>query len=224
MYMEKKPVNFVIRTAKEAARELNEIVENGGAEFDIGINPEYVITVTKNSDGSTKEEKERVYRIIGFANMMVGPELDSLNAVKDEVKAVKKEREEMNRTLNVMNKSAFAPISIFLLCVAVFTLVFGILTLAKVLPLPAGQIPIAVVLTVVGVLALAGSIVLAVLRSNKKKALLARKDEILKRDQDLKEKERSIDSRTPQWYKDALWTSEGNTFKNASQRHTLKDK
>ena len=220
--MEKKPVNFVIRNAEQAAKELNKIVEDGGSEFDIGINPEYVITVTKNSDGSTKEEKERVYRIIGFANMMVGPELESLNAVKEEMKATKKEREEMNRTLNVMNKSAFAPISILLLCVAIFTLAFGILTLARILPLPAGQIPIAIVLVVVGVLALAGSIVLAILRNNKKKALLERKDEILKQDEELKEKERSIDSRTPQWYKDALWTAEGNVFKNKSQRFELK--
>ena len=220
--MEKKPINFVIRNAQGAVKELNAIVEKGGAEFDFGINPEYVITVTKNSDGTTKEEKERVYRIVGFANMMVGEELDSLNAVKEEIKSSKKEREEMNRTLNVMNKSAFAPISIFLLAIAIFTLAFGILTLAKVLPLPAGQIPIAIVLVVVGVLALAGSIVLAVLRSNKKKALLSRKDEILKQDEELKEKERSVDARTPKWYKDALWSAEGNTFKNASQQHTLK--
>ena len=222
--MEKKPINFVVKSAREAEKELNAIVEKGGSEFDFGINPEYVTTVTKKSDGTTETEKERVYRIIGFVNMVTGPELDALNNVKDEMKAVKKEREEMNRTLNVMNKSAFAPISIFLLAVAVFTLVFGILTLAKVLPLPAGQLPIAIVLTVVGVLALAGSIVLAVLRSQKKKTLLARKDEILKQDQDLKEKESSVSNRTPQWYKDALWTSEGNTFKNSSQRHTLKDK
>ena len=222
--MEKKPINFVVKSAREAEKELNAIVEKGGSEFDFGINPEYVTTVTKKSDGTTETEKERVYRIIGFVNMVTGPELDALNNVKDEMKAVKKEREEMNRTLNVMNKSAFAPISIFLLAVAVFTLVFGILTLAKVLPLPAGQLPIAIVLTVVGVLALAGSIVLAVLRNNKKKALLERKDEILKQDQDLKEKESSVSNRTPQWYKDALWTSEGNTFKNSSQRHTLKDK
>ena len=215
--MEKKPINFVIRNAQGAVKELNAIVEKGGAEFDFGINPEYVITVTKNSDGTTKEEKERVYRIVGFANMMVGEELDSLNAVKEEIKSSKKEREEMNRTLNVINKSAFAPISIFLLAIAVFTLVFGILTLAKVLPLPAGQIPIAIVLVVVGVLALAGSIVLAILRNNKKKALLERKDEILKQDEELKEKERSA-----KWYKDALWRAEGNTFKNASQQHTLK--
>ena len=214
--MEKKPINFVIRNAQGAVKELNAIVEKGGAEFDFGINPEYVITVTKNSDGTTKEEKERVYRIVGFANMMVGEELDSLNAVKEEIKSSKKEREEMNRTLNVINKSAFAPISIFLLAIAVFTLVFGILTLAKVLPLPAGQIPIAIVLVVVGVLALAGSIVLAILRNNKKKALLERKDEILKQNEELKEKERSVDARTPKWYKDALWRAKGNTFKNAT--------
>ena len=222
--MEKKPINFVVKNAEQAAKELNAIVENGGSEFDFGINQEYVITVTRNSDGTTKEEKEPVYRIIGFVNMMVGPELDSLNAVKEEMKTTKKEREEMNRTLNVMNKSAFAPISIFLLAVAIVTLALGILTLAKVLPLPAGQIPIAIVLTVVGVLALAGSIVLAVLRSKKKKVLLERKDEILKQDEDLKEKERNIDSRTPEWYKDALWSVEGNTFKNKSQRHELKKK
>ena len=220
--MEKKPVNFVIKNAREAVRELNAIVEKGGSDFDIGINPEYVITVTKNSDGSTKEEKERVYRIIGFVNMMVGEELDSLNAVRDEMKAVKKEREEMNRTLNVMNKSAFAPISILLLAVAIFTLVFGILTIAKVLPLPAGQLPIAISLTIVGVLALAGSIVLAVLRGQKKKALLENKDQILKQDQDLKEKENSVNSRVPLWYKNALWSVEGITFKNASQSHVLK--
>ena len=57
---------------------------------------------------------------------------------------------------------------------------------------------------------------------NKKKALLERKDEILKQDEELKEKERSVDARTPKWYKDALWRAEGNTFKNASQQHTLK--
>ena len=114
------------------------------------------------------------------------------------------------------------PISILLLGVAIITLVLGILTLAKVLPLPAGQIPIAIVLVVVGVLALAGSIVLAVFRSKKKKALLERKDEILKQDQDLKDKESNIDNRTPRWYKDALWTVEGNVVRNASQRHELK--
>ena len=221
--MEKKPVNFVVHNAQEAAKRLNEIVEKGGYNFDFGINNEYVTTVTKNSDGSTTSEKQRVYRIIGFVDTYVGEELDSLNAVKEEMKATKKEREEMNRTLNVMNKSAFAPISILLLAVAIITLTLGILTLAKVLPLPAGQIPIAIVLTVVGVLALAGSIVLAVLRSNKKKALLEKKDEILKQDEDLKEKERNIDSRTPQWYKDALWTASGKTFRNAFQQHTLKD-
>ena len=220
--MEKKPVNFVVHNAQEAAKELNAIVEKGGYNFDFGINNEYVTTVTKNSDGSTTSEKQRVYRIIGFVDTYVGEELDSLNAVKEEMKATKKEREEMNRTLNVMNKSAFAPISILLLAGAIITLTLGILTLAKVLPLPAGQIPIAIVLTVVGVLALAGSIVLAVLRSNKKKALLEKKDEILKQDEDLKEKERNIDSRTPQWYKDALWTASGDTFQNKSQKHTLK--
>ena len=220
--MEKKPVNFVVHNAQEAAKELNAIVEKGGYNFDFGINNEYVTTVTKNSDGSTTSEKQRVYRIIGFVDTYVGEELDSLNAVKEEMKATKKEREEMNRTLNVMNKSAFAPISILLLAVAIITLTLGILTLAKVLPLPAGQIPIAIVLTVVGVLALAGSIVLAVLRGNKKKALLEKKDEILKQDEELKEKERNIDSRTPQWYKDALWTAKGDTFQNSSQKHTLR--
>lgn len=221
--MEKKPVNFVVHKAEEAAKRLNEIVEKGGYKFDIGINPEYVTTVTKNSDGSTTSEKERVYRIIGFVDTYVGEELDSLNAVKEEIKSTKKEREEMNRTLNIMNKSAFAPISIFLLCVAVITLVLGILTLAKVLPLPAGQLPIAIVLTVVGVLALGGSIALFILRKNKKAKLLENKDEILSKDEELKERERNLDSRTPQWYKDALWTASGNTFKNSFEQHILKD-
>ena len=220
--MEKKPVNFVVHNAQEAAKELNAIVEKGGYNFGFGINNEYVTTVTKNSDGSTTSEKQRVYRIIGFVDTYVGEELDSLNAVKEEIKTTKKEREEMNRTLNIMNKSAFAPISIFLLCVAVITLVLGILTLAKVLPLPAGQLPIAIVLTVVGVLALGGSIALFILRKNKKAKLLENKDEILSKDEELKERERNLDSRTPEWYKDALWTAEGNVFKNKSQRHELK--
>ena len=220
--MEKKPVNFVVKDAKEAVKRLNEIVEEGGANFDIGINEEYAITVTKNSDGSTSESKEKRYRIIGFVDMQTGLELEPLNNVKDEMKAAKKEREEMNRTLNVMNKSAFAPISILLLAIAVFTLTFGILTLAHILPLPEGQLPIAIVLTILGALALGGSIALFVLRLRKKKNLLARKDEILKQDEELKQKEKDIDNRLPNWYKDALWSYEGNTFKNASKKFELK--
>ena len=219
--MEKKPVNIVVHDAEEAAKRLNEIVEKGGYSFDFGINNEYVTTVTKNSDGTSTSEKKRVYRIVGFVDTYVGEELDSLNAVRDELKATKKEREEMNRTLNVMNKSAFAPFSIFLLIVAIITLSLGILTLAKLLPLPGGQIPIAIALTVVGVLALAGCITAFILKKNKKAKLLENKEEILKNDEELKARESDIDNRTPKWYKDALWSASGNTFKNASQRHTL---
>ena len=220
--MEKKPLNIVVKDANEAVKRLNEVVEKGGAEFDFGINEEYLITVSKNSDGTKSESKQKVYRLVGFVNTCVGDELDSLNEVREDLKATKKEREEMNRTLNVMNKSAFAPISILLLAVAIFTLVFGILTLAKVLPLPAGQIPVAVALVVIGALSLAGSIALFILRKKKKNALLARKDEILSSDEQLKVKEREVEERTPAWYKKALWSAEGNTFKNASQRFELK--
>lgn len=220
--MEKKPLNIVVKDANEAVKRLNEVVEKGGAEFDFGINEEYLITVSKNSDGTKSESKQKVYRLVGFVNTCVGDELDSLNEVREDLKATKKEREETNRTLNVMNKSAFAPISILLLAVAIFTLVFGILTLAKVLPLPAGQIPVAVALVVIGALSLAGSIALFILRKKKKNALLARKDEILSSDEQLKVKEREVEERTPAWYKKALWSAEGNTFKNASQRFELK--
>ena len=231
--MEKKPLVMVAKDAKDAASKLNEYVEKGAYEFDFGISQEYSITVTKRSDGSKSEVKEKRYRFTGMMNMYVGDELDSLNAVKgdelDSLNAVKgdlenakKERAEMNRTLNIMNKSAFAPISILLLGIAIFTLLFGILTLAGALPLPKSQIGIAIALVVVGTLALAGSIVLAVLRSKKKKILLEKKDEILKQDQDLQAKEKEIDNRVPQWYKDALWTVEGNAIKNALQRHELK--
>lgn len=222
MIMEKKPINIVVKDANEACKRLNEVVENGGYNFDFGINEEYVTTLTKNSDGSTDETKEKVFRIVGFVDTYMGNELDSLNAVKEEMKALKKEREEMNRTLNVMNKSSFAPISILLLGIAVFTLVFGILTVSGILPLPEEQKAIAIVLIIVGALSLAGSIALFVLRKNKKAKLLANKDEILKRDEELKNKEKELDSKIPQWYKDALWTVEGNTFKNASHRHELK--
>lgn len=220
--MEKKPLNIVVKDAKEAAKRLNEVVENGGFNFDFGINNEYVTTVSKNSDGSTTESKETVYRLIGFVDTYMGEELFELNSIKDEIKTIKSEREEMNRTLNVMNKSAFAPISILLLGVAVFTLVFGILTLVNVLPLPEEQKFISIILVIVGALALAGSITLFILRRNKKAKLLANKDEILKQDDDLKNKEKDLDNKTPQWYKDALWSAEGNVFKNASQRFELK--
>ena len=220
--MEKKPLVMVAKDAKDAASKLNEYVEKGAYEFDFGISQEYSITVTKRSDGSKSEVKEKRYRFTGMMNMYVGDELDSLNAVKGDLENAKKERAEMNRTLNIMNKSAFAPISILLLGIAIFTLVFGILTLAGVLPLPKSQIGIAIALVVVGTLALAGSIILAVFRSKKKKMLLEKKDEILKQDQDLQAKEKEIDNRVPEWYKDALWTVEGNAIKNALQRHELK--
>ena len=220
--MEKKPLVMVVKDAREAAKRLNEIVEKGGYNFEFGISTEYVVTVSKNSDGTKKEEKEKRFRFTGFVDTFVGEELNSLNAVREELKAVKKEREEMNRTLNIMNKSAFAPISIFLLFIALFTLTFGILTLANILPLPAGQIPIAIVLTIVGALALGGSIALFILRLRKKKALLANEGEILRKDEELKNKENEIDARVPQWYKDALWHAEGNQLINSSQRHILK--
>ena len=219
--MEKKPVNFVVKNPKEAAKRLNEIVEKGGHNFDVGVNNEYVTTVTKNSDGSTTSEKERVYRIIGFVDMYVGEELDSLNAVKDDLKKSKKKREELNRTLNIMNKSAFAPISILLLCVAIFTLVFGILTVAKVLPLPSNQLPIAIVLIIVGVLALAGSILLFIFRKKKKEELLSRKEEILAEDEKLKAEEQEIDRRIPQWYKDTIWSESGDKVVNSYQQLVL---
>ena len=142
--------------------------------------------------------------------------------MREDLEKVKHERADMNRTLNVMNKSPFAPISIFLLAIAIVTLTLGILTLAKVLPIPSGQLGIAIALTVVGVLASAGSILLAVFRNKKKQALLEKKDEIIKKDQDLQAKEKEIDNRVPQWYKDALWSSEGNFIKNASQRIEVK--
>lgn len=220
--MEKKPLVMVAKNAQDAAKKLNEYVEKGAYDFDFGIIDEYVTTVTRHSDGSKSEEKERVFRFTGFVDNYVGEELNSLTAVRQEMENAKKERAELNRTLNVMNKSAFAPISILLLGVAIVTLVLGVLTLARVLPLPSEQIGISITLTIVGVLALCGSILLAIFRSKKKKLLLERKDEILKQDQDLKEKEKDIDSRVPQWYKDALWSAEGNVIKNARQRHELK--
>ena len=220
--MEKKPLVMVAKDASDAAKQLNVFVEQGAFKFDFGISHEYAITVTKHSDGSTSEEKERRYRFTGFMDMYTGDELKPLLDVREDLEKSKKERAEMNRTLNVMNKSAFAPISILLLGIGIITLLFGILTLTPVLPLPPAQIGIAVALVVVGALSFIGSILLAVLRSNKKKALLARKDEILKQDEDLKSKEEEIDKRVPKWYKDALWTSQGHIIKNASQSHELK--
>ena len=39
---------------------------------------------------------------------------------------------------------------------------------------------------------------------------------------ELQARETELDNKVPQWYKDALWTAEGNVVKNASQRHELK--
>ena len=220
--MEKKPLTMVAKDARDAAKKLNEYVEQGAFDFDFGISDEYVVTVTKKSDGTTSETKEKRYRFTGFMNVYQGDELDSLNAVKDDMASLKKEREEMNRTLNLMNKSAFAPISILLLGIAIFTLVFGILTLAGILPLPPSQIAIAIILVVVGALALGGSIILAIFRNKKKQALLAKKDEILAQNQDLNNREKDLDNRIPKWYKNALWKAEGNTIKNAAQSFVLK--
>ena len=220
--MEKKPLTMVAKDAKDAAKKLNEYVEKGGFNFDFGISEEYSVTVTKNSDGTTKEEKEKRYRFTGFVDTYVGEELAPLQLVRNDLENIKKERAEMNRTLNVMNKSAFAPISILLLGIAVFTLVFGILTLAGILPLPPEQKGIAIALVIVGALALVGSILLAIFRGKKKKALVEKKDEILAQDNDLQKREHEIDERVPQWYKDALWSVEGNVVKNALQSHTLK--
>lgn len=220
--MEKKPIAMAVKDSQDAAKKLNEFVEKGGFNFDFGVIDEYSTTISKNSDGTTTETKEKHFRITGFVDTYVGSELDSLNAVREDMKQTKKEREELNRTLNVMNKSAFAPISIFLLCVAIFTLTFGILTLAKILPLPAAQLPISIVLVIVGSLALAGSFVLFFLRRNKKKVLLLRKDEILKQDADLKAREEDVERRVPDWYKKALWHAEGDKLKNSSQEFILK--
>ena len=220
--MEKKPLNIVVKDARDGEKRLNEYVEKGAFKFDVGVNKEYVITVTKNSDGSKKEEKEPRYRIIGFMDMYVGKELESLDLVRADLKKLKKEREEMNRTLNIMRKSAFAPISVFLLLVSLVLLAFGILTLAKILPLPPEQIGIAVVLVIVGTLALAGSIVLAVFRGKKKRELLSREGQIVAQDNELQAREAELDSRVPQWYKDALWRAEGNVVRNAKVSLTLK--
>ena len=220
--MEKKPLTMVAKDAKDAAKKLNEYVEKGAFKFDFGISEEYVVTVGKNSDGSTSEEKEKRYRFTGFVDTYVGDELKPLLDVREDLEKAKKERAEMNRTLNIMNKPAFAPISILLLGVAVVTLFLGILTLVGALPLPKEQIGISIALVIVGALALAGSIVLAVFRNKKKQALLANKDEILSNNQKLETKEKEIDKKVPQWYKDALWSAEGNMVKNASQSHVLK--
>ena len=220
--MEKKPLTMVAKDAKDAAKKLNEYVEKGAFKFDFGISEEYVVTVGKNSDGSTSEEKEKRYRFTGFVDTYVGDELKPLLDVREDLEKVKKERAEMNRTLNIMNKPAFAPISILFLGVAVVTLLLGILTLVGALPLPKEQIGISIALVIVGALALAGSIVLAVFRNKKKQALLANKDEILSNNQKLETKEKEIDKKVPQWYKDALWSAEGNMVKNASQSHVLK--
>lgn len=220
--MEKKPLVMLVKDAREAERRLNEIVEQGGANFDFGIMDENVTTVTRHSDGTTSKENEKHFRITGFVDMVTGPELEELNSCKDELKSLRKEREEMNRDLRVMQKCAFGPLSILLLGVAIITLTLGILTLAKILPLPEEQFALAIIILVVGALALGGSITAFVMRKKKKALLLSKKDEINAKDDDLRQREKDMNNRLPMWYKNALWTSEGNELRNATQKHILR--
>lgn len=220
--MQKKPLNIVVKDAYEAAKRLNEIVDQGGYHFDFGISNEYITTVTKRSDGSRSEVREKRFRLTGMVDTYVGEELEPLNAVREDMRQVEKEREEMNRTLSIMNKSPFAIGSIFFMIVALITLVLGILTLAKVLPIPNGQIPIAISLVVVGVLSAGLSFLLFFFRRKKKLELLTRKDEILKEDEDLRVREKDVDARIPAWYKEARWTAMGDYFSNETQRHELR--
>lgn len=46
--MAKHPVNFTAQDAKQAANKLNDFVEKGGYQLDIGVNEEYVNTVSRN--------------------------------------------------------------------------------------------------------------------------------------------------------------------------------
>lgn len=220
--MAKHPVNFTAQDAKQAANKLNDFVEKGGYQFDIGVNEEYVNTVSRNSDGSTRTEKEKVFRIIGFVDCKEGPELDEYTKVKDERKALKKEREELDRKLKLLNGKAFGPLSIFLMCVGLFCLFFGIMTIARVLPLPEEQKGIAIALIIVGALAAAGCVLATVFRSKKVKALQANRPEIEKADASLKERESSVDSKTPAWYKDALWEAKGDLLINKTAQFTLR--
>ena len=81
MIMEKKPLVMVAKDAQDAASKLNEYVEKGGYNFDFGISKEWSITVSKKSDGTTSETKERRYRFTGFVDTYVGEELEPLALV-----------------------------------------------------------------------------------------------------------------------------------------------
>lgn len=216
--MGKKPINMLVKNANEAEKRLNDYVEDGGSDFRIGISTEYVTTTVVNSDGTKSYRKEKRYRIMGFVDTVSQSEVEALKSVKKEMNAMKNARDAMNRKLNIMNKRPFAPLSVLLLCSGILMFALGILTITGVLPLPSEQKTIALVLTILGAVCIAGSFITYAVRKKKKTALLAIKDQVLKEDAELVEKERAFDVKVPDWYKKAHWHVEGSTLFNSANR------
>lgn len=223
--MTKKPINVVVKGAKEAVKRLNEQVEEGCCDFShIGVNPETVTTVSRSSDGNTTKTTETVYRLVGLADAVDGEELEEFNAWKAKHDPLKKKRTDLNYTLALLNGKPMNKLSIFMFIVSVVFLAFGLLTLFKVLPLPESQIGIAIGLVIAGALLDAGAILVIVLRAKKIKKLNERRDEIEKEDASLKAEEDALKSEEPSWYGRALFTYKGTLVSNSQVQWDLKTK
>ena len=213
--MNKKPINFTAKDLKDAQRKLNDLVDEGMANFkDIGVNPEAVTTVSYSSDGTKREEKETVYRFIGLGEVVDEEQINELKEWTSRRETLKKERDELNRKLTYLNGKPFGPLSILLLCVGLFCGILGILTVAKVLPIPEEQNVIPIILIIVAVLAIAGCVLATVLRTKKIKGMQANRVEIEDADKALKDKENNFENDEPLWHKNAIFRIENDTLVN----------
>ena len=204
--MSQKPVNFTGKNPKDICKQLNELVDQGIYGFErTNILTEYVTTVTKNSDGSSSEKKEPVWRIFGLAESCTELEMNDFYGWKQKNDVAKKEREELDRSLKLLNGKAFGPLSIFLAIVGMICATLGILTVSKVLPLPEEQIFIAIILIVVGLLSICGCVLATVLRSKKIKGLQSQRSSLEEKDAQLKERELELKGEEPTWHAEAIF-------------------
>lgn len=220
--MSQTPVNFTAKNAKDACEKLNELVDRGIFGFEhIGIMTEYVKTVTKNSDGTTSEKREPVWRFMGLAESANEQEMSDLIQWKAKRDELKPQLEESERRFKLLNGKAFGPLSVFLLIAGLICGVLGVLALAKVLPIPPEQIGISIGLTIGGVVCIGGAVLAAVLRGKKIKGMQGDRASIEETYSKLKEKEMELKGEEPTWHAEAIFQYKDKMVYNAHRTFEL---
>lgn len=213
------PVNFTAKSIKDAQSKLNDLVDEGIYNFSrVGVMPETVHNVRINSDGSKDDRPETVYRFVGLAEAVEPNELKEFKEWKSRSDELKSERDAMNRKLNLLNGKAFGPLSIFLLVLGLITGTLGILALVGVLPIPSEQIGISIALSVVGVLAITGSILVSIFRDKKIKLIQKDRGDIENENNALLAKENKLFSDEPIWHAGAQFKISNNLVYNNNSK------